>query len=231
MRNYVQCLQDFGIRLQLSRTVVDIRGDRRVEAVLAADVDAHWGPIPGTEELIPCDTLLLSVGLTPENELSRQAGVLLDRSTGGPCVDERWGTSVPGIFAAGNVVHVCDLVDDVSRIGDRAGAWAAEFALGKTRERVPRIPLRAGRDVRYIVPQSLDPESLLRGEKRLHMRARRPIERPVNLLLEAGGAVVVRRRLRYVRPGEMIGLSLPTSAYARVKSSPELWAHIEETNG
>jgi NADPH-dependent 2,4-dienoyl-CoA reductase/sulfur reductase-like enzyme len=231
MRNYVQCLQDFGIALQLSRTVVDIRGDRRVEAVLAADVDARWEPIPGTEDLIPCDTLLLSVGLVPENELSRQAGVLLDRLTGGPFVDERWGTSVPGIFAAGNVVHVCDLVDDVSRIGDSAGASAAEFALGKMGERVSRIPLRAGRDVRYVVPQSLDPESLLRGEKRLQMRVRRPIERPVNLLLEAGGAVAVRRRLRYVRPGEMVSLSLPTSAYGQVKSSEELWVHLEETNG
>ena len=231
MRNYVQCLQDFDIPLQLSHTVVDIRGDRRVEAVVSAEVDAEWRPIPGTEEVIPCDTLLLSVGLIPENELSRQAGVRLDRVTGGPVVDERFQTSMPGIFAAGNVVHVYDLVDDVSRSGERAGSAAAEFALGGREEPSRRVKLRAGENIRYIVPQVLDPESLHQGRQRLQMRVRRPIERPVSLRVEADGEVVLRRRLRYVRPGEMVSLTLPESIYPQVREAEELWVSVEERGG
>ena len=231
MRNYVQCLQDFDIPLQLSHTVVDIRGDRRVEAVVSAEVDAEWRPIPGTEEVIPCDTLLLSVGLIPENELSRQAGVRLDRATGGPVVDERFQTSVPGIFAAGNVVHVYDLVDDVSRSGERAGSAAAEFALGRREEPSRRVKLRPGENIRYIVPQMLNPESLHQGRQRLQMRVRRPIERPVSLRVEADGEVVLRRRLRYVRPGEMVSLTLPESIYPQVREAEELWVSVEERGG
>jgi len=231
MRNYVQCLQDFDIPLQLSHTVVDIRGDRRVEAVVSAEVDAEWRPIPGTEEVIPCDTLLLSVGLIPENELSRQAGVRLDRATGGPVVDERFQTSVPGIFAAGNVVHVYDLVDDVSRSGERAGSAAAEFALGGREEPSRRVKLRAGENIRYIVPQMLGPESLHQGRQRLQMRVRRPIERPVSLRVEADGEVLLRRRLRYVRPGEMVTLTLPESIYPQVREAEELWVSVEERGG
>ena len=231
MRNYVQCLQDFDIPLQLSHTVVDIRGDRRVEAVVSAEVDAEWRPIPGTEEVIPCDTLLLSVGLIPENELSRQAGVRLDRATGGPVVDERFQTSMPGIFAAGNVVHVYDLVDDVSRSGERAGSAAAEFALGRREEPSRRVKLRPGENIRYIVPQMLNPESLHQGRQRLQMRVRRPIERPVSLRVEADGEVVLRRRLRYVRPGEMVSLTLPESIYPQVREAEELWVSVEERGG
>ena len=243
MRNYVQCLQDFGIPLQLSHTVVDIRGDRRVEAVVAAEVDSTWQPIPSTEEVIPCDTLLLSVGLIPENELSRQAGVELDGATGGPYVDERFQTSVPGVFAAGNVVHVYDLVDDVSYAGERAGASAAEFALGDHRvwgkeEPARRVKLQAGENVRYIVPQVLDPDSLRRGEQRLQMRVHRPIEAPVYLRVEARRRnerkkeeVLLRRRLRYVRPGEMVSLSLPESTYPQAREADELWVSVEERSG
>jgi NADPH-dependent 2,4-dienoyl-CoA reductase/sulfur reductase-like enzyme len=109
-RNYVQCLMDYDIPLKLSHTVNRIIGNKRVEAVESVLVDDKWQPVPGTEEVIPCDTLLLSVGLIPENELSRKAGVRLDTTTGGPYVDDHFETSVPGIFAAGNVVHVYDLV-------------------------------------------------------------------------------------------------------------------------
>jgi len=238
MRNYVQCLQDFDIPLQLSHTVVDIRGDRRVETVVAAEVDPNWQPIPGTEELIPCDTLLLSVGLIPENELSRQAGVELDGATGGPYVDQRFQTSVPGIFAAGNVVHVYDLVDDVSHAGDVAGASAAEFALGRREEPTRRVRLRAGENIRYIAPQVLDPESLRRGAQRLQMRVRRPIEAPVYLRVETRrrnrrkkGEVLLRRGLRYVRPGEMVSLTLPESACSQVCEADELWVSVEERGG
>jgi len=228
VRNYVQCLQDFDIPLQLSHTVVDIQGDRRVEAVIAAQVDSKWHPIRGTEETIQCDTLLLSVGLIPENELSRQAGVELDEATGGPYVDEGFRTSVPGIFAAGNVVHVSDLVDDVSRAGEIAGRAAAEFALGRREQPGRRVRLRAGENIRYVVPQLLDPESLQRGGQRLQMRVRWPIERPVYLRVEAEEGVLLRRRLRYVRLGEMVSLSLPEGLYPRVRGVDELWVSVEE---
>jgi NADH dehydrogenase FAD-containing subunit len=228
MRNYVQCLQDFGIPLQLSHTVVDIQGDRRVQAVVAAEVDAAWRPIRGTEETISCDTLLLSVGLIPENELSRQMGVTLDVATGGPCVDERLQTSLPGIFAAGNVVQVYDLVDDVSHAGERAGTSAAEYALGRREEPVRRVRLRAGDNIRYVAPQLMDPESLRREEWDLHMRVRWPVEEPVYLRVEAGGETILRRRVRYVRPGEMISLSLPRGVYSQVQEADELWVSVEE---
>jgi len=238
MRNVVQCLQDFDIPLQLSHTVVDIRGEDRVEAVVAAEVDLNWQPIPGTEEVIPCDTLLLSVGLIPENELSRQAGVELDGSTGGPYVDEGFQTSVPGIFAAGNVVHVYDLVDDVSRAGERAGVSAADFALGRRGESAPRVRLRAGDNIRYVVPQVLDPGSLHAEGQRLQMRVRRPVEEPVYLVVEARsrngrekGEVLLRRRLRYVRPGEMVSLSLPQAIASRIQEAEELWVSVEERDG
>jgi len=127
-RNYVQCLQDFDIPLQLQHTVKRIIGSDRVEAIETTAVNDHWDHIPGSEEIIPCDTLLLSVGLIPENELSRQAGVMLDPVTGGPIVDNYFHTNVDGIFAAGNVVHVYDLVDWVTEAGYGAGKGAALFA-------------------------------------------------------------------------------------------------------
>jgi len=228
VRNYVQCLQDFDIPLQLSHTVVDIQGDRRVEAVVAAEVNGTWRPIRGTEEVIACDTLLLSVGLIPENELSRQAGVELDEATAGPYVDERFQTSVPGIFAAGNVVHVCDLVDDVSCAGEIAGRSAAAFALGTSEEPVRRVRLQAGQNIRYVVPQVLDPKSLRRGEQRLQMRVRWPVERPVFLQVRTRAETLLRRGLRYVRPGEMVSVSLPARAYSQVRDADELWVSVEE---
>lgn len=126
-RNIVQCLDDFGIPLKLSHTVVDIKGKERVESVTIAEVDENRNPIPGTEEEYSCDTLLLSVGLIPENELSREMGVELDCVTGGPKVKENLETSISGVFACGNVLHVHGLVDDVSKEAAMAGKFAAEY--------------------------------------------------------------------------------------------------------
>ena len=126
-RNIVQCLEDYGIPLKLSHTVIDIRGKDRVEGVTISRVDDNRRPIPGTEEYYPCDTLLLSVGLIPENELSEKAGVKLNPATRGPVVNESLETSIPGIFACGNVLHVHDLVDYVSDEAAAAGRWAARF--------------------------------------------------------------------------------------------------------
>ena len=161
-RNIVQCLDDFGIPLHLSRTVVRLEGETRLNAVVVADVDPSTRrPIEGTEERIPCDTLVLSCGLIPENEVAKTAGVALSPITGGAVVDERLATSVPGVFACGNALHVHDLADFASEEGERAGASAAAFARGDTSaatrtKGVPgesSIEVVAGKGVRYVVPQ------------------------------------------------------------------------------
>lgn len=133
-RNIVQCLEDYGIPLKLSTTVVDIRGKERVEGVTLARVDGHLKPIPGTEEKIPCDTLLLSCGLVPENELSIGMGVKLNPVTNGPLVNESLETNLPGVFACGNVLHVHDLVDYVSQEAAAAGKYAAEYVSEKKKQ-------------------------------------------------------------------------------------------------
>lgn len=130
-RNVVQCLEDFGIPLLLSHTVTEVRGRERVEAVTVAQVDGDRHPIPGTERVFDCDTLMLSVGLIPENELTRAAGARMDARSGGPVVDDTLQTTVPGVFACGNVLHVHGLVDNVSTEAAKAGRAAAEFVRGK----------------------------------------------------------------------------------------------------
>lgn len=151
-RNIVQCLDDFNIPLLLSHTVVDIKGKERVTSVVIAEVDERSKPIPGTEQEIPCDTLLLSCGLIPENELSRSAGVEINPSTNGPIVNESFETSIPGVFACGNVLHVHDLVDYVSEESGRAGRSAAKYVKNKASAEGPVIRIRNGNGVRYTVP-------------------------------------------------------------------------------
>ena len=156
-RNIVQCLDDFGIPLLLSHTVTRIEGEKRVEAVWVSEVDERLRPIPGTEVRYPCDTLLLSVGLIPENELSLTAGVELSGVTRGPVVNESLETSVPGVFAAGNVLHVHDLVDYVSEEAATAGRNAAHYVSGTANDGGTSVPVVATDGVRYTVPQSIDP--------------------------------------------------------------------------
>jgi len=228
MRNYVQCLLDFDIPLQLRHTVSRVMGRDRVEAVETVRVDERWQPVPGSEEVIPCDTLLLSVGLIPENELSRQAGVTLDPVTGGPYVDAGFQTGVPGIFAAGNVVHVYDLVDWVTEAGLTAGRCAASFAAGEPCPGGPEIHLQAGENVRYVVPQTLRAERLAREPVRLQMRVVEPIEQPVWVEVNDGGHLVTRRVQRYARPGEMVTLKLPQRAYDDVRTAGTLTVSVRE---
>lgn len=225
-RNYVQCLLDYGIPLQLGHTVKRVLGSNRVEAVEAVQVDAHWNPVAGTEEIIPCDTLLLSVGLIPENELSKQAGVALDPVTGGPYVDQGMQTSVPGIFAAGNVVHVYDLVDWVTEAGYLAGASAARFATAGARTGLRRVKLQAGDNVRYVVPHVMDKQSLAQSPQRLQMRVVKPVEQKVWVEVLNGDELVARKAERYVRPGEMVTLDLPQSAYDAVLASDALTVRV-----
>ncbi|MCR4693982.1 MAG: NAD(P)/FAD-dependent oxidoreductase [Pseudobutyrivibrio sp.] len=156
-RNIVQCLDDFGIPLKLSHTVVDIEGKDHISAVTIAAVDDRGKPIPGTEERYSCDTLLLSCGLIPENELSRTAGVEMNPVTSGPIVNESLETNIPGIFACGNVLHVHDLVDYVSEEAGRAGNAAAKFVMGQLpADKGKPVEIKACDGARYTVPSTID---------------------------------------------------------------------------
>jgi NADPH-dependent 2,4-dienoyl-CoA reductase/sulfur reductase-like enzyme len=205
-RNVVQCLEDFGIPLHLSHTVSFVHGTDTITGVTVAAVDQNRTIIPGTEFELDCDCLLLSVGLIPENELSR--GIVdLDGLTGGPTVNQYRQTSCDGFFAAGNVVHVHDLVDFVSEEGDIAGKFAAAYALGNLPAAATGIAVNAGQGIRTIVPQRINwPDAS--GKVRLFIRAQEPAVR-VKLQAAAGEVVLVERQLPIVRPGEMIVVDVP----------------------
>ncbi len=199
-RNIVQCLEDFDIPLYLSTTVVDIHGRERLEGVTLARVDENRRPIPGTEQYIPCDTLLLSVGLLPENELSSAAGVHLSGVTGGPEVTDRLATSIPGVFACGNVLHVHDLVDFVSQEAQRAGENAALYLQG-ARAGSRSVRLEGKNGVRYTVPQSIDPENM-DDTVTVRFRVAQPY-RDAALCAYAGSTLLRRIPKRILTPGEM----------------------------
>lgn len=201
-RNIVQCLDDFGIPLKLSHTVVKIEGDKRVEGVWIAEVDEHLKPILGTEEHYTCDTLLLSCGLIPENELSQKAGVALSPVTKGPVVNEQLETDVPGVFACGNVLHVHDLVDYVSEEASAAGRHAAAYVkAGEPAEEHVGIPLVPEGGVRYTVPATIDPASM---DEKLTVRFRvGAVRRNVFESVYVDGARIAHKKRPIVAPGEM----------------------------
>ena len=205
-RNIVQCLDDFDIPLYLSTTVVEIHGQTHLTGVTLAQVDAQRRPVAGTERYIPCDTLLLSVGLLPENELTRQAGAALDGVTGGPVVDETLATSLPGVFACGNVLHVHDLVDFVSQEAAAAGRSAARFVQEGAAGEAVRLEGRNG--VRYTVPQSLHRGS---GTVTVRFRVGRPY-RNAALCAYAGDVLLKRIPKRILTPGEMESFPLDAAA-------------------
>ena len=199
-RNIVQCLDDFGIPLKLSHTVVAVHGKERVTGVTVAQVDENRVPIPGTEEEISCDTLLLSCGLIPENELSRGLGVDLNPVTNGPTVNESLETSVPGVFAAGNVLHVHDLVDFVSQEAAAAGRAAAEYLRAGEGPR-HEIPIAVSGGIRYTVPAALDPA---RVPDKLTVRFRvGQVLKNRRILLYLDDEIVVKRKRPIMAPGEM----------------------------
>jgi NADPH-dependent 2,4-dienoyl-CoA reductase/sulfur reductase-like enzyme len=198
-RNVVQCLRDFEIPLHLSHTVSFIHGRKRVEAVTVAEVDADLKPRKETERFVPCDTLCLSVGLIPENELSKHAGIQLDPVTAGPFVDERMETTVDGIFACGNVVNVFDLVDYVTHSAQVAGRGAAEYVL-QGRKRQSPVKVVAGRNVKYVVPQFV---SDLNRDVDFYFRVEHP-ERAVTARILADGKPLAGKKHKMVRPPEML---------------------------
>ncbi len=205
-RNIVQCLDDYGIPLKLSHTVVDIRGKERVTGVTIARVGEDLRPIPGTEEDYDCDTLLLSVGLLPENELSRAVGVDIAPVTGGPVVNESLETNIPGVFACGNVLHVHDLVDYVSQEAAGAGRNAARYILGERTSGGAGIPIVPAGAVRYTVPCTIDPERM-DGEATVRFRVGRNMRRAV-VTLKAGDKELIRRKRPVMAPGEMEQLTV-----------------------
>ncbi|MBR3143415.1 MAG: NAD(P)/FAD-dependent oxidoreductase [Clostridiales bacterium] len=201
-RNIVQCLDDFGIPLLLSHTVIDIRGRERVTSVVIAEVDSNLKPVPGTEEEITCDTLLLSCGLIPENELSRAADVRINPATNGPVVNESFETSVPGIFACGNVLHVHDLVDYVSEESGRAGRSAARYvAQNSPVNDRPPIRIKNGNGVRYTVPVYVNKANV---EEDVTVRFRSGcVYKNAYVDVYFDGELKFRRKKQIITPGEM----------------------------
>ena len=210
-RNIEQCLNDFNIPLKLSHTVVEIHGRERLEGVTIAKVDERRRPIAETREYIPCDTLLLSVGLIPENELSKTADVALDRVTSGAVVDQDRQTATEGIFACGNVLHVHDLVDFVSEEAEVAGKSAAAYILGKSEKKI-NIPLSTDGKVRYTVPQVITAEK----DVTVYFRVA-DVYRNVTLKVLDGERVVAQKKRSRMAPGEMESITLKASAFADAK--------------
>lgn len=201
-RNIVQCLDDYGIPLKLSHTVVDIHGKDRLSGVTIAEVDENKNPIPGTEEYYSCDTLLLSVGLIPENELSKGAGISLNRVTSGPNVNDRLETDAEGIYACGNVLHVHDLVDFVSQEAALAGENAAEYVKRKADRAVGRrIPLIAADGVRYTVPQFLDTDGM-RDSVTVRFRVA-DVYKDRYISVYYDDQRIMRKKKKVLAPGEM----------------------------
>lgn len=203
-RNIVQCLEDFGIPLYLSTTVVQIHGEKRLEGVTIAQVDENRQTIESTKRYIPCDTLLLSVGLIPENELTRGAGIPIDPVTNGALVDENCQTAVPGIFACGNVLQVHDLVDYVSDEAERAGKGAAALVQG-TAAAEDTITTKAGYGVRYVIPQSIHS---CNEDVSLFLRVTQPFG-PVRFTVTDGENVLYTGKRLKAAPGEMEKLNIP----------------------
>lgn len=203
-RNIVQCLDDYNIPLLLEHTVVEIKGKDRLTGVVIARVDSNRRPLAGTEVHYDCDTLLLSVGLIPENELSKKAGLMLDPKTNGPLVNDKMETSVRGIFACGNVLHVHDLVDYVTLESQMAGKSAADY-LHKQQAQTLEAPLvlntRAGNGIAYIVPQQIQVSQMSEPTK-LYMRVNQTFK-GVKLVIRCGEKIIKELNKRHLAPGEM----------------------------
>ena len=215
-RNIAQCLEDFDIPLYFSRTIVRIHGKNRVEGITTAMVDANRRPIEGTEEYVECDTILLSVGLIPENELSSQAGVMIDNVTSGPVVDESMQTSIEGIFACGNVVHVHDLVDFVTRESRLAGRGAAKYIKKLLCESPEYLKTKGSNGIRYVVPHKIN-VSNIEDSVTFFMRVS-DVYKNMYLKVINNGNVIAKYRKAVVSPGEMENVKLDKKILEGLKS-------------
>ncbi len=208
-RNIVQCLEDFDIPLLLNHTVVDIQGKDRVEGVKIAKVDENMKPINGTEKHIDCDTLVLSVGLIPENELSKNATIEIDPITNGPLVNESLETNIEGIFACGNVLHVHDLVDNVTKESRKAGKYAAKYVKNQVEENSNIIKTIPGKGIRYIVPHKIRDKS---SDKTFQLSMRvDDIYENVNLVIKGDGKVLKQYKKNNLVPSEMEVINLSST--------------------
>lgn len=225
-RNIVQCVENFNIPLQFSHTITQIHGKERVEGVTVAEVDKNRRPISGTEKFIECDTLLLSVGLIPENELSTECGVAIDSGTSGPIVNEKMETSIPGIFACGNTVHVHDLVDFVTAESLRAGKNAARYVSQEAQPEKQHITLRAGNRVRYTVPQYF--ESTTSTEPVSIMFRPTDVYRNIQIVIYTDNQRLKTQKKKIVRPGEMQVVELSPEILSKVKNNVTVAIEIPE---
>ncbi|MGN0547749.1 MAG: NAD(P)/FAD-dependent oxidoreductase [Acutalibacteraceae bacterium] len=222
-RNIVQCLNDFNIPLRLSCTVIDIHGKDRVEGVTIANVDENRKPIKGTEEYIECDTLLLSVGLIPENELTRAVGIELDPVTNGAVVNEFRETSHKGVFACGNVLHVHDLVDYVTLESQTAGEGAARYVLGKSEE-PEYITAKGVNGVRYIVPQKINIKN--DGDVKLYFRVGEVYKNAKTVVKYNGEEIISKKRPR-LAPGEMENVVIKNDILKKFSEGGKLEISVE----
>ncbi len=206
-RNVVQCLEDYDIPLLLRHTVTEVRGKDRLEQVVVMEVDEKRNTVPGTEKVFDCDTLLLSIGLIPENELSRQAGIDMDRRTNGAVVYENMETSIPGVFACGNVVQVHDLVDYVTGESIRAGKAAAEYVLGAAVEEGEVLSLANGDKVGYTVPMKIR-KANVKGNVEVFFRVKKVFGKSA-IVVTQGDKQIARYRRSYMLPSEMEKIILP----------------------
>ena len=211
-RNIVQCLEDFDIPLYLSHTITDIRGKARVEQVVVSQVDDQRRPIPGTEMTFDCDTVLLSVGLIPENELTRDAGIVMDPRTNGALVYENRETSVPGIFACGNALHVHDLVDFVTAESMAAGAAAADYVQAGELDRERTVQVTTNAHIGYTVPQRFRADS---DGVEFYFRVRR-VFKESRIQVTCGDQVIASFKREHMAPGEMETIKIPKALLARI---------------
>ena len=226
-RNIVQCLEDFDIPLKLSHTVVEVHGKERVTGVTLAEVDENRRPIPGTEEFYSCDTLLLSCGLIPENELSVKAGIELSNITSGPVVNESLETNIKGIFACGNVLHVHDLVDYVSEEAKKAGQQAAAFLQEKESDKKEKtIIIQPEGGIRYTVPQKIRTESM---EENLTVRFRvGKVYENVYVNVYLGDKQIIHKKRKKMAPGEMEQIILKKSDLTQELKFDKIIMKLEE---
>ncbi|MBQ9035850.1 MAG: FAD-dependent oxidoreductase [Erysipelotrichaceae bacterium] len=217
-RNIKQCLEDFNIPLYLSHTITDIRGETRVEGVTVSAVDDHFQPIPGSEMYFDCDTVLLSVGLIPENELSKAADIKLDPRTKGPVVYENMETSQKGIFACGNVVHVHDLADNVALEAKKAGESAADYVNGLSNESETIMEVKTLPGVTYTVPQHIH-FPLVKKSTDIFFRVNKIFGNSVILVTDEEGQIISQFKRQYVVPGSMEKIIVPKVMLDKAKGS------------
>ncbi|RLI60538.1 MAG: oxidoreductase [Candidatus Asgardarchaeum californiense] len=200
-RNVVQCLNDYNIPMFLNHTITYIKGRERLESVTIAQVDKNMNVIPETEQEIRCDTLLLSLGLIPENEISKGAGIELDNITGGPVVDQDYMTSLPGVFACGNCLQVYDMVDALAVGAKHAGKYAVNW-----KPKSDKIETKPGKNVRYVVPQRITKK----GTTRFTLRVEKPMQN-VTFHVKSGGDEIFKKKLRWVNPANMVEINIDIS--------------------